>query len=269
MPLNGRSADDLPLAAYSTGVDPESEPDFEQPTATTGEETFGVAAAHAAAPAFDRPLAGDDLPADPFGQAAPPHDPIGSATDRPPFRELLRNPRANARDPRLVLSGVIGVGVVLLALSVLAGGGAKGPAAADASPTAPAFAFASVAPVGDASVELTGALKGTFALTGVQGAASGPLATMDSSWGDTKGNTLALDGSVSAGTRTTDPTFVLSWTVMVEGKAVSFASKAGECTIGMAVKPSTVSGSFVCHKVKSVDGKFVVGASGTYRTYRT
>ena len=254
MPVNGRSVDDLPLAAYSTGVDPATEPAFEPEIAAEPGGEHAVATAPslnaAAFPGFG------DIPLD-----EPATGPV-----RPKLRELLRNPRGNARDPRLLLSGVIGVGVVLLALSLLAGGGSKGPAAANASPSAPALAFASIAPVGDASVELTGALKGTFALTGVTGSGRSPEATMDSSWGDPLGNTLALDGSVSAGTRTTDATFVLSWTVMVEGKPVSFASKAGECTVGMAVKPATVSGSFVCHRVKSVDGKYTVGASGTYRT---
>lgn len=254
MPFNGRSVDDLPLAAYSTGVDPATEPDFDPPIAAERAVQVPVATAPG--------LAAAAFPG--FGDV--PLDKPATGPVRPAFRELLRNPRGNARDPRLLLSGVIGVGVVLLALSLLGGGGSKGPAAADASPSAPALAVASVAPVGDASVELTGALKGTFALTGVTGSGRSPEATMDSSWGDPLGNTLALDGSVSAGTRTTDPTFVLSWTVIVDGKAVSFASKAGECTVGMAVKPATVSGSFVCHKVKSVDGKYTVEASGTYRT---
>lgn len=254
MPLNGRSVDDLPLAAYSTGVDPATEPTFDPPIAAEPASQAAAAVESAGSPAPVLALRGIPL--------------VKPATDpaRPPFRDLLRDPRGNARDPRLLLSGVIGVGVVLLALSLLAGGGSKGPAAANASPSAPALVVATLAPVGDASVELTGALKGTFALTGVTGIGRSPQATMDSSWGDPLGNTLALDGSVSAGTRTTDATFVLSWTVMVDGKAVSFASKAGECTVGMAVKPATVSGSFVCHKVKSIDGKFVVGASGTYRT---
>lgn len=254
MPLNGRSVDDLPLAAYSTGVDPATEPQFEPEIATGPAGDVAVAAAPS--------LVAGAFPG--FGTI--PLDEAATGPVRPNLRDRLRNLRGNARDPRLLLGGVIGVGVVLLALSLLVGNGSKGPAAADASPSAPALAFASIAPVGDASVELTGALKGTFALTGVTGSGRSPEATLDSSWGDPLGNTLALDGSVSAGTRTTDATFVLSWTVMVDGKPISFASSAGECTVGMAVKPATVSGSFVCHKVKSVDGKYVVGASGTYRT---
>jgi hypothetical protein len=34
----------------------------------------------------------------------------------------------------------------------------------------------------------------------------------------------------------------------------------------MAVKPQMVTGSFVCKKVTSDDGKYVVDARGTYRT---
>jgi hypothetical protein len=255
MPSQGGSVDDLPLAAYSTGVDPESEPDLGPPTdaAPPSEGPFGRA--------ID-----DDLPGDPFGQAAPPHDEVAAAAAPSALREVLRNPRANARDPRLIFSGVVVIGVVLLALSLLGGGGARGPAAAFSSPTPPSGPVVTVAPPGNASVAFAGSVSGTFDLTGISGTGRPSGTTMDSSWGDQLGNALDLGGPVSAGTRTTDAGFVLSWTVMVNGKAVTFTSKAGECTIGMAVKPTTISGSFTCHKVKSADGKLTVGASGTYRT---
>ena len=67
MPLQGRSADDLPLAAYSTGVDPETEPALDSPPAVPEHQPLR-AAAYAAAPAVGHP-ATHDLPADPFGQA--------------------------------------------------------------------------------------------------------------------------------------------------------------------------------------------------------
>jgi hypothetical protein len=254
MPSQGRSADDLPLAAYSTGVDPESVPELDPAAAT--------------APAWAAPAGrriDDDLPGDPFGQAAPPHDEAAAAAVQPAFLDVLRNPRGNTRDPRLLLSGVIAIGIVLLAVSLL-GGAQKGQATALASPSAPAAALTTAAPAGNASVEITGALKGTFDLAGVTGTGRPSGASMASSWGDPLGDALALGGPVSDGTRMTDAGFVLSWTVMVNGKAVTFTSKSGECVIGMAVKPATVSGSFTCHKVKSADGKLVVGATGTYRT---
>jgi hypothetical protein len=255
MPSQGRSADDLPLAAYSTGVDPESEPDLDPPAAT---------APTSAAPV--RRTIDDDLPTDPFGQAAPPHDDGAAAAAQPAFLDVLRNPRGNARDPRLLLSGVIAVGIVLLAVSLLGGGGAKGQATALASPSAPVGPLTTAAPLGNASVEITGAVKGTFDLAGVTGTGRPTGASLASSWGDPLGDALALGGPVSDGTRTTDAGFVLSWTVMVNGKAITFTSSSGECVIGMAVKTTTVSGSFTCHKVKSADGKLVVGATGTYRT---
>jgi hypothetical protein len=256
MPIHGRSADDLPLAAYSTGVDPATEPDLDPSPAMN---------AHTSVPASAAPEA--DLPADPFGQAAPPHDAnIVAAAARPPFRELLRNPRGNARDPRLLLGGVIAIGVVLLGVSLLGGGPAKGQGTALASPSAPTGPVITAPPAGDASVEFTGAVKGTFDLAGLTGGGRPSGASMASSWSDPVGDALVLGGPVSSGTRTTDTDFVLSWTVMVGGKAVTFTSKAGECIIDMAVKPTTVSGSFTCHKVKSADGKLVVGATGTYRT---
>jgi hypothetical protein len=255
MPSQGRSADDLPLAAYSTGVDPESEPDPEPPAATV--RAWAAPAGHA----ID-----DDLPTDPFGQAAPPHDAAAAAAAQPAFLDVLRNPRGNARDPRLLLSGVIAIGIVLLAVSLLGGGAARGQATALASPSAPAGAATTAAPAGNASVEITGAVKGTFDLAGVTGTGRPSGATLASSWGDPLGDALALGGPVSDGTRTTDAGFVLSWTVMVNGKPVTFTSKSGECVVGMAVKTSTVSGSFTCHRVRSADGKLVVAATGTYRT---
>ncbi|HYK96655.1 MAG TPA: hypothetical protein VE011_12455 [Candidatus Dormibacteraeota bacterium] len=267
MPLQGRSADDLPLAAYSTGVDPDTEPDPDLSSTTDDASAAAVspaAVAHAGRP-FGRPL-GDDLPADPYGQAAPPHVAAPAAAAPMPFRELLRNPRGNVRDPRLVLSGVIAFGVILLGVSLLGGGAVQGQGTALASPTAASGPGTPVAPVGNASVEITGALTGTFDLTGVSGTGKPSGSSMASTWSDPAGDALALGGPVSAGTRATDAGFVLSWTVMVKGKAVTFTSSAGECVIGMAVKPATVSGSFTCHRVKSADGKLVVGATGTYRT---
>jgi hypothetical protein len=261
MPLKGRSPDDLPLAAYSTGVDPATEPDHDPLGPATDDPSGTTVAAHAAAAGYD-----PDLPADPFGQAAPPADPGRTTSAQPAFRDVLRNPRGNARDPRLLLSGVVAVGLVLLVVSLAAGGMGKGPATAVASPSAPAGPVFTAAPAGDASVEITGAVTGTFDLTGVTGTGrpSGPR--LDSRWGDLTGDALVIGGPVSAGTRATDEGLVLSWTVMVKGKAVTFTSKAGECVIGMAVKPTTVSGSFTCRRVKSADGKLVIGASGTYRT---
>jgi hypothetical protein len=251
MPLKGRSADDLPLAAYSTGVDPETEPEGAPPVLAAPPlgHTFGAG------------------PADgPFATAAPLAEPAAAASPQPAFRDILRNPRANVRDPRLLLSGVVAVGLVLLVVSLAAGGGAKGPGTALARPSAPAGPVITAAPAGDASVEINGAVTGTFDLTGITGAGRPSGSSMASSWGDPLGDALALGGPVSAGTRMTDAGFTLSWTVMVNGKAVTFTSKAGECVIGMAVKPTTVSGSFTCHKVRSADGKLVVGVTGIYRT---
>ena len=68
------------------------------------------------------------------------------------------------------------------------------------------------------------------------------------------------------GTRTTDAGFTLSLSVLVGGKPVTFLSKAGECTVGMAVTGATVSGTYTCPKLKSADGKLTVRATGSYRT---
>ena len=249
MPLKGRSADDLPLAAYSTGVDPATEPATDAVPVPPDVAAAPAAVAHAGAD--DDQRAGDEPATGPA---------------RPPIAELVRHPRTHVRDPRLLLSGVIAIGVVLLGASLLGGHGPGATAAAAASPGASAGPVFTLAPAGDATVEITGAVKGTFALTGVTGTGRPAGPSMDATWGDALGNVFALGGLVSAGTRATDAGFVLTWTVMVNGKAVTFTSKAGECTVGMAIKPATVSGSFTCHKLKSMDGKLVVGATGIYRT---
>jgi hypothetical protein len=184
----------------------------------------------------------------------------------PPLPEWLAKPREHTRDPRLLLSGLISVGVVLLAVSLLTGGGGLGnPAAADASPTAP-VEFTPTIQVGNASVVVTGKLAATYELTGTAGSGPAQAAHVAASWADASGATLGLSGPASAGTRTTAPDFVLRWTVLVSGAPVTFTSENGECTVGMAVQPKTVTGSFVCKKLKSPDGKLVVDAKGTYRT---
>jgi hypothetical protein len=53
---------------------------------------------------------------------------------------------------------------------------------------------------------------------------------------------------------------------MVGEKPITFTSTEGECTIGMGVNPTNVFGTFSCKQLKSDDGKYVVGATGTYRT---
>ena len=60
--------------------------------------------------------------------------------------------------------------------------------------------------------------------------------------------------------------FVLTWTMLVNGAAVTFTSRAAECTIGMAVAVKAVHGTFVCKELRSPDGKHVVDLRGSYTT---
>jgi hypothetical protein len=53
---------------------------------------------------------------------------------------------------------------------------------------------------------------------------------------------------------------------MVDEKPVTFTSTDGECTLGMGIVGTRVQGTFSCKKLKSDDGEYVVGATGTYRT---
>ena len=253
MPTPGRSVDDLPLAAYSTGVDPETEP---------------AMMAAATTPTVDTPPA---APASPGVLAAGPFDavvaqgPAGDDEAAAPPRIVLARARAFARrNPRPVAGGAF-IAMILVGLLLL-GGGKPAPSAAGAvaSPGAPTVAPIAVDP-GSATLVLTGAVTGTYTFIGNAGQ---PVAgsSVTASWVDTLQNVLTLDGRVDRGTRMTDAGLVLTWGLMVDGKLVTFTSKAGECTIGMASSPKSVSGSFACRKIRSDDGKLTVGASGTYRT---
>lgn len=251
--------DDLPLAAYTTGTEPD--PRVAPPPIAIPSPIAPPIDEHAMAalPLADgEPVRTVVVPA--VGSAGP----LGRGL--PPIPEWLAKPREHIRDPRLLLTGLIGVGVVLLVGSLLFGGsGLGGPATADASATAPTVFTPTVEP-GNASVVVTGKVAATYELTGATGSGPAQAAHLDATWADTAGAQLGLAGPASAGTRQTAPDFVLSWTVLVSGAPVTFTSDDGECTVGMAVQPKTVTGSFVCKKVKSADGKLVVDAKGTYRT---
>lgn len=251
MASKGRSLDDLPLAAYSTGMLPdaalEAADDVVEPAAE-------AAAGHPAVAATSAPTPGgaDELPADPYAFGPPPEvTPLARA------RELAsRNPRVAAA----ACVALIVVGVLMLG----SGGPAPSASGATASSSAPASVTVAAGP-GVATLVLTGAIQATYSLTGDAGGAPAS-STVTETWTDTLQTALTIDGPVDRGTRTTDARLVLSWVVDVEGTLVTFTSKAGECTVGMASQPKGVSGSFTCKKLKSDDGTLTVGASGTYRT---
>jgi hypothetical protein len=259
MTTQSRSLDDLPLAAYTTGMKPDARLEPDQ--------------AAEPKPAPSTASAEPELKGDPFGLAAE----AGTHLDDPPLTlhmprtrptlpPWLAHPRQHLREPRLLMTGVIGVGVALLGVSLLTGGGSLGPAAAKASPTAPIVIGTSPPPVGAATVEVKGKAPTTYELNGMTGVGPAAKSGLDASWGDALGSTLALSGPAVAGTRTTGADFVLTWTALLNGKLVTFSSDSGECTVGMAVKPTMVTGSFSCKRLKSSDGKLTVDASGTYRT---
>lgn len=248
--------DDLPLAAYGGRGVAAVDEDIPAPTAYAAvPPPASGAATSIAQPSFalgtlDQPMA---IPDDEAGAVARvPRPGIGRA------RAFAR------RNPRLVAGG--GFVTMILGGLLLLGGGKPAPSAAGAvaSPGAPTVAPIAVDP-GAATLVLSGAVTGSYTFIGNAGQ---PVAggSVTASWVDTLQNVLTLDGRVDRGTRTTDAGLVLTWGLMVDGKLVTFTSKAGECTIGMTSAPKSVSGSFACRKIKSDDGKLTVGATGTYRT---
>jgi len=256
MPSNDRSIDDQPLAAYSRG------------TIEPLEEIADTAAV--GSPAELPPTAGNPAAADPPAVGAPPDEPPtvvvrGDKPVRPSLSELARDPRAHVRDPRLLGIAAGAVVVLLIGVNLVGGGPASGAPAAGASPTAPAAAIAQPDPP-TATLELTGGLKESHTFDAMSGDGSGAAAAMAASWADSAGASLTLTGPVQRGTRTTDAGFTLSLSLQVNGQPATFLSKAGECTVGMAVTGATISGTFTCPKLKSADGKVTVRASGSYRT---
>jgi hypothetical protein len=278
MSTQGRSLDDLPLAAYTTGMRADErleELDELEADAVATDDLDAVAASAAtnAAMAADvSEAAATGLPTDPEGLGAPqkvvaPRRMPGVPAI-PAMPEWLANPRAHTRDPRLLMTGVIGVGVVVLVASLALGGGSPaGAAGPAASASARPVVVATAAPLtGDATVEVTGKLKGDFTLTGAAGTGPASDGRIAVTWADATGSSLAMAGPASSGTRTTDATFSLTWTTLVDGAPMAFTSSTGECTVGMALQPKTVTGSFVCKKLRSSDGKVTIDVRGTYRT---
>jgi len=263
----GKSLDDLPLAAYGgSGMEltAEDEARIETPLpddapAAAAEPEPGPepvppgAFAHAtpAVEAFDDSL---ETPAAP-GPAVVAIEGLAAIGKRAVM--LLRTSR--------IAAGATFGGVLVVGLLLFLGGITKpGAAGADASPSAPAVVAATREP-GNATLVLTGKVEQTLAfaaMTGV-GTPGEPIAV---TWTDTTTSSLSLEGAADRGTRTTDESLVLHFTILVNKKPVTFTSAAGECIVGMAVNPTSVSGTFTCKKLMSDDGKYVVGATGTYRT---
>jgi hypothetical protein len=341
MSFHGRSLDDMPLAAYTTGVPPDEEesvdPDLDAAPAAPALTQQDLAAALAGpAPAVAAPAPGakrrglslklpglgrskkaelekgapfqpiprpaepvatfetvarapEPAPAPAFRAAAQPavaaaaFSAVSGAIDAPPIVQprrqpkskppaglpaagVARKPRQLLRDPRVLAGGTVVIGLALLGVSLLGGGS---PASGSGGPGSSQDTTAVVPPTpvpGTASVELTGRVTGIFTLTGATGAGPAVNSQVDATWIDSTGQSLGLSGIASQGTRTTDADFLLSWTMLIDNLAVTFTSRAGECTVGMAVGVKAVHGTFVCKDLKSGDGKHVVDLRGTYTT---
>jgi hypothetical protein len=329
MSFHGRSLDDLPLAAYTTGAGPDEDesldsavdPDLVEAPAPTQQELAAAladsvaavsapeekksrrprpslklpslrrsrtAALQQAAP-FQPAAAGgpavvsfQSVSATPAGPAAPTYQPAASFQAAPAFEPVSRpgvaepglpkvggakraRPRLALRNPRVLAGGVVVVGLGLLGFSLL-GGGLPGGGSAGSNPTQDPGAAVATAPPGNASVELTDAMPGIHALTGATGAGPAVDSQLNATWTNVLGESLWITGLASQGTRTTDPNFVLSWTMLIDNLSVTFTSRNAECTVGMAVGPKAIHGTFVCKKLKSGDGKHVIDLRGTYQT---
>lgn len=257
-----RSLDDLPLAAYGgSGME-----------LTTEDE-----AKIEAAPEVEAAVEPDDVePAPPgaFAHATTAEASFDDSLERPADRPALvaleglavvaRRAATLLRTSRIAAGATFG-GVVVVALLLFLGSNTgPGAASAEASPSTAPVVAATREP-GNATLVLTGKVEQSLAfpaMTGV-GVPGGPIAV---TWTDTTTSSLSLEGGPDRGTRTTDKSLVLHFTVLVKEKPVTFTSAAGECTIGMAINATNVSGSFSCRDLTSDDGKYVVGATGTYRT---
>ena len=337
MGFQGRSLDDLPLAAYTTGVapdedepvEPELDPDLVAPPPMTQQEIAAALAESVSAttappekkarsrpslklPSLRRPKTSALQQAAPFqpvaagapasasfqavsagAPAAATFQPVASFQATPAFEPVSRPvampkpgkapkpaagagdavkrgrpglalPKLSLRDPRILAGGAVVIGLGLLGFSLLGGGPASGsgPVASQDTgavvPTAP--------PVGNASVELTGSQAHIYPLTGATGFGLPVNSQINATWTDPAGDSLGITGLASQGTRTTDPNFVLTWTMLIDNQSVTFTSRGSECTIGMAVGVRSVHGTFTCKKLKSGDGRHEIDMRGTYTT---
>lgn len=261
----GRSLDDQPLAAYGgSGME------------LTPEDELKIEAAEAVAPVAGSPdatgstgpegthplsiepgLEGEPAPPPGAGAAAAGAVLAGANVVATRTVGLLRTSRP--------AQGAAFVGVILVGVLLLVGGGPKpGAAGAQASPTAPALAGATREP-GGATLVVTGKVEQSLSFPGMTGAGA-PSAPLAATWTDGTPNSLGIEGAPDRGTRSTDEKLVLRFTVTVGEKPITFTSTEGECTIGMALNVTNVSGTFSCRKLKSDDGKYLVEATGTYRT---
>lgn len=276
-----RTLDDMPLAAYGgsgmedDGVPPEADPatHAEVVAAVTGPTT---ALAVSSPTAARTPRSRTDAKAAPDATATAPSAPATAGTvpggDLPvPEDEPSHGPSPLARILHLFRSSRIAAGagfavVIVVGLVLLTSGGGS-PKATAATPTNDPTAAPTVSPPsGDVSLTLSGAATGTYTLAGLAGGQQVSSSTVALGWGDSLQTTLSIAGPLDRGTRATDEHLVLTLGVLVDGVAVTFASTAGECTVGMAPVGTKVQGSFTCHKLKSADGKLSIEASGTYRS---
>jgi len=189
-----------------------------------------------------------------------------SPPDGKPLGGLARNPRALLRDPKVLAGGVVAIGLALLGVSLLGGGGPSSGAGGPNSSEGTTAAQPTPVPPGAATVEVTSGGSGIYELNGQTGAGPAVNSQVNATWSDGIGDTLRLTGLASAGVRTTDANFVLTWVTSLAGAPVTFTSTGGECTIGMAVGAKVVSGTFVCKKLISDDGKKTIDLQGSYRT---
>ncbi len=255
-----RSLDDLPLAAYGgSGMELDADDEAKLDAAPSLEAAADTQEHEPVAP----------IPPGPFAHATG-RDPALEGEPRParPLAPVVAALGARAvtllRTSRVAqgaaFAGVIAVGLVML----LGGGNNPGAAGADASPSVAPIAAPTREP-GNATLVLTGEVEQevSFTTSAGAGAPSEPLAV---TWSDPAANSLGLAGPVDRGTRSTAETLVLQWTITVDEQPVTFTSTDGECTLGMGIVGTRVQGTFTCKKLESDDGKYVVGATGTYRT---
>lgn len=255
----GRSLDDLPLAAFSTGsIEDEPDSGADPATAQPSQEPQPGSADTLAQPPVAPPRhAAATAPASPRTETV--IVPV-AGRDIPAWEASLRTA---IRDPRALAGGAVVLGIVVIAVA-LGGGGPPGAPAPSGSPTPAPIATTQVA--GAVTLTLSGGLTGTYNLAGATGLGRPAGDRLDASWTDASGNSLSLTGIATSGVRPTGADLVLTWTVVVNGKPVTFTSNHGECILGMALKPKTISGSITCTKLRSDDRKVVVGIAGDYRT---
>jgi hypothetical protein len=121
-----------------------------------------------------------------------------------------------------------------------------------------------------ASLEVNGDLQASIGFADVYGAtvyAPPPVSTLVVGFvGSKPSEVLAIGGRADVGATQTSATLGLNFVVETpDGGVATFLSTQGECTVTIETAEAThVAGTFECSDISTADGRYTVGATGSF-----